>query len=75
MFQPNEILVLKGLSPDTTFHCTGKIVHTIPGSEDLHTPWADTVIVETRNKTGEKLLPNANTEAGFFTENKSTDFT
>jgi len=47
MFQPNEELKLENLLAETTYNCTGRIVHTIPGVADFETPWSDAVVFET----------------------------
>jgi len=40
-------LTVENLLPDTAYNCSARIVHTIPGSGNLETPWADYVIIET----------------------------
>lgn len=40
-------LTVNNLLSDTAYNCSARIVHTIPGSGNLETPWADYVIIET----------------------------
>lgn len=40
-------LTVDSLLPDTAYNCSARIVHTIPGSGNFETPWADYVIIET----------------------------
>ena len=50
MFNPNEKILMEDLLPETTYNCTGRIVHSIPGLGDLdtlETPMADFIVVET----------------------------
>merc|ERR1711915_356512 len=46
-FQSNEDLKLDNLNPETSYNCTGRIIHSIPGSGEFSTPFADYVVLET----------------------------
>merc|ERR1711915_832403 len=46
-FQSNEDLKLDNLNPKTSYNCTGRIIHSIPGSGEFSTPFADYVVLET----------------------------
>jgi len=42
-----DSLQLSNLSPGTRYNCTGRIVHKIMGADNLETPWAEYIILET----------------------------
>merc|ERR1711936_206590 len=46
-FHHNEKLTIENLLPESSYNCSGKIVHTIPESGDFETPWSDYVIIMT----------------------------
>jgi len=46
-FHHNEKLKIEDLSPESSYNCSGKIVHNIPESGDFETPWSEYVIVKT----------------------------
>jgi len=46
-FQHDEKLNIEDLLPETSYNCSGKIVHNIPEFGDFETPWSDHVTIDT----------------------------